>query len=468
MFATTAETALEQPGLTDDSTPAIEPDPAPARAVLSHPGARFWAVFASHITVDLFPIFLVSLGPALKARLLLSDQQYAIFFAISPIISGLSQPMFSWISDRYNTRLLGPLGLCVGAISICSVGFATEFWQLIVLQIIGMTGVGVYHPIGSAVAGRLSRGAMSRFGSARRARGIGLSVFFTGGMIGGFTGPFIASSINASPAMGMEWLLIIAAPALLVGWAMWVAIRRVPHRAIKPAIDAHPETAAASVADTRRRWRTVWLLLAINSCRFTANVGLYFLFTKWAMLQIAGGDAFRVLSEAEGDEASLLSARLIGASTLGMAAAGLLAGWVIPAGKEKLPFVVVSLLMAPLVAIMPWVGWWPMLGCAFFAALGYFMPVPPAIGLAQRLLPHATGFTGSILMGCGWAISAMGPLGLGWLIADGHALWLRDSMGFSGIQLGFLGASLLLVSAGLLSLLLPNDLLESTAHHEDV
>ncbi|MCB9837772.1 MAG: MFS transporter [Phycisphaeraceae bacterium] len=467
MSVTATEQVLEQPGIDNEPTdPAGAGAPTPP-APLTHAARRYWAVFLSHITIDLFPIFLVSLGPALKARLLLSDEQYAVFFAISPIISGLSQPLLSWISDKYNTRILGPLGLIVAALSICSIGFAQEFWHLIALQVIGMTGVGVYHPVGSAVAGRLSRAAMSRFGSARRARGIGLSIFFTGGMIGGFTGPFIASSINASPRLGMPWLLLVAAPAVLVGWAMWIAIRRVPHRSGRPVVEDHPEAAAAGAADLRRRWRAVWLLLAINSCRFTANVGLYFLFTKWAMLQIVGGGALRTLTQAEGDAASVLSSRLVSASTLGMTAAGLLAGWVIPAGREKKPFLWISLASAPFIALMPWVGWWPMLCCAFVAALGFFMPVPPAIGLAQRLLPHATGFTGSILMGCGWAISSLGPLGLGWLIARDHAMWLRQALGMNGIELGFGAVSLLLVAAGVLSLLLPNELLEATAHHED-
>lgn len=457
MSAAPTDTVLVQPEEQSDPNPAIEPSSAQRPGDIARAAVRFWTVFISHITVDLFPMFLISLGPALKARLILSDQQYAIFFAIGPIISGLSQPMFSWISDRYNTRLLGPLGLCIAAISVCSIGFAQEFWQLLTLQIIGMIGVGIYHPIGSAVAGRLSGAAMSRFGSPRRARGVGLSIFFTGGMIGGFISPYIASGINASPAMGMKWLLIIAAPALIIGWALWIATRRVPHRAKAITIVHHNDSAAAAHnAATRRQWRMIWLLFAINSCRFTTNVGLYFLFTKWAILRVA-----------DGDKASLLSANLLAASTLGMAAAGLLSGWIIPAGKEKRPFIFLSLAIAPFVAIMPFVGWWPMLACAFIAALGFFMPVPPAIGLAQRLLPQSTGFTGSILMGCGWAISALGPLGLGWLIADGHALWLRDLLGVSGLELGFFAAAALLAAAGLLSCLLPKDLLEAAARHED-
>jgi FSR family fosmidomycin resistance protein-like MFS transporter len=456
MSAPPVDTLVEQPEIIAEPHRAIEP-PAPQRAApISRVSARYWTVFISHITVDLFPIFLVSLGPALKARLLLSDQQYAIFFAIGPVISGLSQPLFAWISDRYNTRILGPLGLCVAALTICSIGFAQNFWQLIALQIIGMTGVGVYHPIGSAVAGKLSRGAMSRFGSPRKARGIGLSIFFTGGMIGGFVGPFIASGINAAPSMGMNWLLIIAAPSLLIGWAMWVATRRVQH--------ASPATTSSSCEGleleervcTKRQWATVWLLLAINSCRFTTNIGLYFLFTRWAILQVD-----------DGAQASILSAKLLSASTLGMAVAGLTGGWIIAAGREKIPFILLSLITAPVIAFMPFVGFELMLAFAFIAALGFFMPIPPAIGLAQRLLPHATGATGSLLMGCGWAFSALGPLGLGWLIAENHAQPLRDLLGMTGLELGFLAAAIILATAGLLSCFLPTDLLESSARHED-
>jgi len=456
MSATPTGTVLEQPGVINEPDAASGVIPAPNAAPLSRVGARYWTVFVSHIIVDLFPMFLLSLGPALKARLLLDDQQYAIFFAIGPVISGLSQPLFSWISDRYNTRVLGPLGLCVAALSICSIGFAQEFWQLVALQIIGMTGVGIYHPIGSAVVGRLSRGAMARVGSPRHARGIGLSIFFTGGMIGGFIGPFIASGVNASPRMGMKWLLIVAGPSLLVGWALWIATRHVPHTTQAPRPAASEESDQPDTAENRRRWRTVWLLLAINSCRFTTNIGLYFLFTRWAILHIA-----------DGDRASIISGRLLSASTLGMAAAGLTGGWIIAAGKEKKPFILISLITAPVVAVMPFVGYDLMLVGAFIAALGFFMPVPPAIGLAQRLLPHATGATGSLLMGCGWAISALGPLGLGWLIAGNHAQPLRDLLGMTGLELGFLAAAIVLVVAGILSCFLPADLLESSAHHED-
>jgi len=453
MSAHPTGTVLEQPAQTMRA-PDIPPPPGALRKPIARAGLRYWTVFGSHVLVDLFPIFLFTLGPALTARISLTPGQYAAYFALGPIVSGVSQPLFSWISDRYNTRLLGPAGLALASVCVCSVGFVENFWQLVALQIVGMTGVGVYHPIGSAVAGRLSRDAMTRFGSPRRARGLGLSIFFTGGMLGQTISPFIASRINIT--LGMEWLLLVAAPSLVMAWLLWIATRRVPHRALKPVVVDPLADAQTDRAPTSRQWRTVWLLLVINSCRFTTNIGLFFLFTQWAMARLGAGD-----------DATALSAKLIGASTFGMAVGGLASGWVITAGREKTPFILLGFASAPLIALMPWMGFWPILISALVVAVGYFMPVPASIGLAQRILPHATGTTGAMLMGCGWTISALGPLGAGWIIAGDNTRAIQQALGLSGIELGFIAIALVMAASSLLSLFLPRDLLESSAHLED-
>ncbi len=49
------------------------------------------------------------------------------------------------------------MGLAIGALCIGSIGLAQNFWQLIALQIVGVIGAGMYHPISTALAGREGR-----------------------------------------------------------------------------------------------------------------------------------------------------------------------------------------------------------------------------------------------------------------------------------------------------------------------
>jgi FSR family fosmidomycin resistance protein-like MFS transporter len=374
-------------------------------------------------------------------------------FALNPVVSGLSQPIFAFLTDRWNTRIFGPLGLLVGGVAISAVGWVRSYEALIALQVVGMIGVGVYHPVGSAVAGRLGRDALS--GSPRRARSMGLSVFFAGGMLGGVVGPPLASAIAGIGPHGMEWLLVLAIPAIVGSAAMWAATQRVAHRSDRLILSAPAHGSPAPLANVGARWATVWLLYCTNSLRFMNNTGLYYLFTAWAAARNHDAAA-----------ASHSAAWLLAATSLGMGIVGIVVGWVSPAGKEKRLLVVTGFIGAPLGAVMPWLDWQAMLVVATLASMCQFAAIPLSIGLAQRLLPHATGFTGSLLMGCGWAVAAVAPLGLSRLLNPERFVGLKGATGLTGLELGFAAMGGCLLLSGLLSLLLPRRLLEESARHE--
>ncbi len=114
----------------------------------------FWVITSSHALVDVFPMFITSLMIVLQARLALTGWQETVVWVATPVFSGLFQPLFAWLGDRYDTRLAGPAGLAVAAVCIGSIGFAQNFWQLLALQIVGVIGVGMYHPAAAAVRPR--------------------------------------------------------------------------------------------------------------------------------------------------------------------------------------------------------------------------------------------------------------------------------------------------------------------------
>jgi len=436
----------------EQAAPGVAPDRRPAR--------RAYALLvASHTITDVYPQFIFSLAVALKGSLALGESQLKWLFAITPICSGLSQPLFAWLGDRWNTRAFGPLGLGVGAVCMSMIGFAENFWQLIALQIVGMIGIGVYHPIGSALAGTLGASALAKPNGRRSARSLGISIFFTAGMIGGFAGPLVANGFNLRAdgvlgVAGMRWLGVMMVPGLLLAGAIWLATRHVQHRAPSPRAEAGPlEDALVSESERRRRRTGVTLLTICNALRFTTNIALFYLFARLAEVRIPDAP----------DLASALHGHALSASQLGMGVTGLLAGWFVTAGRERGPMLLSSLLATPAILLMPWLEGWGLLAAAFVAAVGYFGVIPISIALAQRLLPHATGAAGSLMMGIGWAISALGPV-----YARAIEQWVGQATGDEALALraAFFGVAGLILLSGLLSLLLSPSLLRETAHND--
>lgn len=407
---------------------------------------RYWLVAGSHTIVDIYPQFFISLAVILKARLELLPLQHQMMYAVTPIFSGLFQPLFAWLGDRFNTRFFGPAGLALGAVCLSLIGFADSFGQLFVLQMLGMIGIGVYHPIGSAVAGALGAEALRRDGATRSARSVGLSIFFTAGMIGSVMGPQIATRLTTISDgwlghSGLRWLGIMMIPGLLGAVLLWFTIRRVAHRVERVAGQAirTSEPPPEVAAEITLRRTAVGLLFASNALRFTTNIGLHYVYGLWA--------GVHYLDEAKASE---MNSWLLSSTFLGMAVTGLLAGWFIRPGREKWPMALSGLLTAPIIAAMPWLGPWVILPAAFLTAIGHFSVIPTSIALAQRLLPHATGWVGSLLMGCGWTVSAVAPF---------YAGYLNQSI---GLEAAFIGVAALMALSGLLSLLLPQGLLERT------
>jgi FSR family fosmidomycin resistance protein-like MFS transporter len=421
------------------AAPASPPETTPP-VELKADRRRYATLVASHLVVDLYPIFIVALAVSLQSNLGLTNAQRATVIALGPIVAGLCQPLFAWIGDRFDTRFFGPAGLAVGAVAISCIGFAETFPQLLALQTIGLIGTGVYHPIGAAVAGRLGARALRGVRFVHSPRASALSIFFLAGMLGGFFGPIISTRLNEATG-DMRWLAVMAAPGLLLAWALWVSTRKVAHREVPKFVrEDHPDAARR----LRKRRFHVGVLFTSNALRYTANVGCYFLFTAWAKQHFAD-DA--VASSRAGD--------LIAATTLGMSAGALLASRV-RQGAERRDLILTGLLAAPLVAVIPFLPVWGMMACACLAAALYFTGIPASIGLAHRLLPHATGMTGALLMGIGWVVAASGP------IVGEHIV----SLGPSGLEWAFIAMAAALAASGLVNLLLDRDLIDTVADRD--
>lgn len=414
---------------------------------------RFWALNASHVVIDVFPIFVTSLMLVLEDRLALTAAQIGVLYMLTPIFSGALQPFFAWFTDKYDTRICAPLGLILGATCLSAIGLAQNFWQVVVLITLGVIGTGMYHPIGAALAGQLGGRAL------RRGRAWAMALFFAAGMLGQSVGPILCTRINA--AFGLEHLLWLAPPSIGVGVWLFFMVRRAPHRH-----DNHREMHAALPKDeARARWRAVILLTLQNCLRFIVNIAMLVMFNVWAASVILDNP----------NRAASLSGNLAAAMTVGMGVTGLFVGRMVRPGREKGPLVWLSVWGALFVALTSvvgyagvrlaggaWWGYWPVYVVTALTALGYGATIPMSISLAQRLIPGRTGMVSSLMMGLGWSVSALAPL-LATVFLGGVALKQAPTLPEWRIGVAFGCFAALLLAAGALAMCMPGDLLRKIA-----
>lgn len=143
-----------------------------------------------------------------------------IFIALYSIFSSLGQIVFGWLSDRIRTIHFLTFGVALTAIGLSLVIYAPSELYVFLLLAIGGIGIAAFHPQATTYAGAL----------AAETRGMGISIFLTGGNIGRALGPlallFVPYSLgfdfkvgNAIPIMvfemGIGILVAIFVPIVL-------------------------------------------------------------------------------------------------------------------------------------------------------------------------------------------------------------------------------------------------------------
>ena len=437
--------ALDAPPVHQPIPPSPEPDHPVVGGIVVTPRVkalarkRFVFLNATHTMIDVYPIFFVSLIVLLTDRLDLTDWQVAAVFSITPIFSGSLQPFFAWFTDRFDTRVCAPLGMFLAATCITSIGFAQNFWQLIALQIVGVIGSGMWHPVCAALAGQIGGRAFPA------GRGIGLAIFFAAGMIGQAAGSRLAPNISST--FGMERLAWLMIPGVAAAIALQFVLKHVPHRH-----DNHAHLhASISREESRARWRAVITICVANCLLYTVNIGVFAMLSVWAKSKIG-----------EVNAAANLHGTLVAFATIGMGLAGIFATRIVRVGREKWPIVGFCVAGAICVGLFGVVGdfglrlggdsfwrFWPAYAWAVLTAVGYFATMPVSMSLGQRLLPGRTGFVSSLLMGVGWAFSSIAPF-LAPIFLGGESLKEAHKLVAWRIDLGFAGFSILALLAGLL------------------
>ncbi len=421
--------------------------PPPTQAPLSPPApvastprrrTRAWVSIGSHSAVDFLSFVPIALMPIIKQQAGLTDAQVAAAIATHAASSGAIQPAAAWFIDRFDRRVIGAIGVVAAGVGVGGLAFATSFQALLLLTVLTAGGVGAFHPPAAAAVGALSGVSRGRW----------MSLFFVAGMIGGIMGNVFSPALARMVGMqGLVWLIV---PAVLVGIALWIAIRRVPHR----AHGAHETHASLSPSQRRQRWGSVGLLYAGSIVRFGVNNALIYLMIAMLERRVVAEAGATALTEELAKNASAINGYMQAAMQVGMGGGGLLLGWFLARHHEKRGLVLTPILGAIALAAIPSVG---NQSLALFivtvvAGVGFGSMIPVTLSLAQRLLPHRTSLASALMLGGAWMFAGIGAMSA-----------QRIEAAF-GMQAAFWAVAGVLLIAGALSAALPSKLLAELDH----
>lgn len=158
----------------------------------------------THLFVDTyatsFPAMIIFIVPKLN----LSFSLLGVLISITSICGSMNQLLFGYWSDRVKKGSFIVLGTAVAAIFLSSTALAPNVFILALLLIAGGSGVSAFHPQATAAAGRLYKDR----------RGLGLSIFITGGNVGLSISSLIITYIASN--FGLENVIFWAIPGVIV------------------------------------------------------------------------------------------------------------------------------------------------------------------------------------------------------------------------------------------------------------
>ena len=168
---------------------------------------QFFFLTFAHTVLDSYATLFPHLQPRLLDRLASASTRNSfagILISLYSIFSSLGQIFFGWLSDRMRTVHYLTFGVAFTAIGLSLIGVAPTASIVFLLLAIGGTGVAAFHPQATTYAGAL----------AAETRGMGISIFLTGGNIGRALGPLVLLFIPYRFGYGyLVWEMI---PGVLV------------------------------------------------------------------------------------------------------------------------------------------------------------------------------------------------------------------------------------------------------------
>lgn len=341
---------------------------------------RLAVLSAAHFTIDSYSSFFTPLLPLLVHKLGLSLTLVGTLVALASLSSSFSQPLFGVLADRLSRPWFVAFGPLVAAVFLASVGLAPNYAALVALLMVGGLGVAAFHPQSAALAA-----------AASPRRGLGMSLFITGGTIGWALGPLFSVTLVARVGLERSWWAALPGVVLCALLLAWFA--RTP---AVPRAERRP-TRLADLTPFARPLALIYFAVVFRSAvssGFATFLPLLLNAHGWSVQ--AGG---------------WLTSAYLTAGALG----GFLGGWladrfggrrvVIGSYASSIPLFA-AFLVLPLDSGLP---------CLLLGYSLLQLALPVNVVLGQELAPRHAGTISSLLMGFAWGVGALlvGPVG--WL-----------------------------------------------------
>ncbi len=362
---------------------------------------QFFFLTFTHTILDSY----ANLFPHLQPRLLnnlasaATRNSYAgILISIYSLFSSLGQVFFGWLSDRVRTVHFITFGVAFTVFGLSLVSIFRSEAIVFLLLAIGGTGVAAFHPQATTYAGAL----------AAETRGMGISIFLTGGNIGRAIGPLVLLFIPYR--MGYQHLIWQMIPGLLVALLVPMVLK------FQHELDL---TASARVlpVDKISKRESFWIvirphllplimLFIIASFRTVTGIGLEN-FLSIYLNDLNYSDQMR----------SLVVALYIFAGSMGIMGSG----WVL-SRVNTLVLLLFSLVVAPplLYAALHTQGFTALL-FLFLGNLVLSSSITLNIIVAQIILRGHENIASSFMMGASWGVGGLLNLIVG-ALADKYGL----------------------------------------------
>jgi len=152
---------------------------------------------SAHLFNDFYAGFLMPLLSYFQLHLHLTITQVSILPTILAVFGSILQPVFGFLGDRFNKKLFIVSGVLCSALFMSCIGRAPNFTLLILMLVIGASGVAAFHPNAAATVARLTQNKST----------FTMSIFLMVGCIGLALAPFIITSIASAGGFNKLWLL---------------------------------------------------------------------------------------------------------------------------------------------------------------------------------------------------------------------------------------------------------------------
>ena len=362
---------------------------------------QFYFLTLSHTVLDSYATLLSHLQPLLLTKLATTGARNSLagyFIAVYSIFSSLGQILFGWLSDKFRTVHFLTIGVGFTAIGLSLLWVAPSRYIVYLLLGIGGIGVASFHPQATSYAGAL----------AAEGRGLGTSIFLTGGNIGRALGPVVLMFIPYR--FGLEFLAWEMIPGVLVALLIPKVLRF--DKQLNLTASTHD-----SLDDEPRPQEPFWVVAAPH----LLSLNVLFIIAALRTVTAVGLENFLSIyldNQNYSDQMrSLVLALFIFAGSMGIMSSGWLMSRV-----NTYVLLLISLLGAPpLLYVSLHSGGFSFLVFLFLGNVVLSSSITINIILAQMILRGYESIASSLMMGAAWGVGGLLNLWVGTL-ADKYGL----------------------------------------------